>query len=98
LRFDSQETLSVNLQDSSDRAIFVVIHREDTDQSPGIVGDVLYEFLGQTLTPGSEVPLFMDAWLKTTEKILNGNCNPVISADVLSFAYGYCEKKFFCGP
>ena len=29
----------------------------------------------------------MDAWLKAAEKILNGNCNPIISAAVLSFAF-----------
>ena len=55
-------------------------------------------YVGQTLTPGHEiihfvgakpedVPLFMDAWLKAAEKILNGNCNPIISAAVLSFAF-----------
>jgi hypothetical protein len=96
-----QETLSVNLQDSPDRAIFVAIHIEDTDQPPGIVGDVLYEL---TLAPDhgiihfvgakpEDVPLFMDVWLKTAEKILNGNCNPIISAAVLSLAYGHCEKR-----
>ena len=35
----------VNLQDSPDRAVFVAVHIEETDQSPGIVGDVLHEFL-----------------------------------------------------
>lgn len=55
-------------------------------------------YVGQTLTPGREiihfvgakpedVPLFMDAWLKAAEKILDGNCNPVISAAVLAFTF-----------
>ena len=94
------ETLLVNLQDSPDRAVFVAVHIEETDQPPGIVGDVLYEL---TLAPDhgiihfvgakpEDVPLFMDAWLKTAEKILNGNCNPIISAAVLSLAYGHCES------
>ena len=55
-------------------------------------------YVGQTLTPGHEiihfvgakpedVPLFMAAWLKTAEKILLSDCNPIISAAVLSFAF-----------
>lgn len=55
-------------------------------------------YVGQTLTPGHEiihfvgakpedVPMFMSAWLQTAAKLLSADCNPVISAAVLSFAF-----------
>lgn len=55
-------------------------------------------YVGQTLPSGQEiihfigvkpedVPIFMASWLKAAQKILNANCNPIISAAVLAFAF-----------
>ena len=65
LCFDLPETLSVNLQDSPDRAVFVAVHIEKTKHPLGIVPDIFYKFLDDLSASSTVLSLFFHSEILT---------------------------------